>query len=131
MPMNGKFLLDTNVIIGLFANERKLLQRLRKAKEVFVPAIAIGELFYGANRSTQVRSNVARIEEFAAANTVLPCDLETARHYGRVKDRLRRKGRPLPENDIWIASLAQQHGLTLVSRDAHFAGVERLTVKVW
>jgi tRNA(fMet)-specific endonuclease VapC len=74
---------------------------------------------------------VARTEEFATANSVLACDLETARHYGRIKDGLRRKGRPLPENDIWIAALARQHDLTLVSRDAHFADVESLPVKVW
>jgi tRNA(fMet)-specific endonuclease VapC len=131
MPMSGKFLLDTNVIIALFAGERKVLQGLRKAERVFVPSIAVGELLYGAHKSSQARSNVARIEEFAAANTVLACDLETARQYGRIKDRLRRKGRPLPENDIWIAALARQHGLTLVSRDAHFAEVENLPVKAW
>jgi tRNA(fMet)-specific endonuclease VapC len=98
---------------------------------VFLPSIAVGELLYGAYKSTQARNNVARIEEFAAANTVLACDLDTARHYGRIKDRLGRKGRPLPENDIWIAALARQYGLTLVSRDAHFTEVENLSVKAW
>ena len=129
--MRGRFLLDTNVIIALFAAERNVLQRLEKADQVFVPAIAVGELLYGALKSGPARSNVARIEEFAAANSVLACDLETARHYGRIKDRLRRKGRPLPENDIWIAALARQHRLTLVSRDAHFAEVEKLRVASW
>ena len=129
--MPGRFLLDTNIIIALFAAKRKVLQRLRRAERVFVPVIALGELIYGANKSGQARNNLARIEEFAAANTVLFCDLETARQYGRIKDRLRRKGRPLPENDIWIAALARQHRLTLVSRDAHFAEVENLPVKAW
>ena len=129
--MSGKFLLDTNIIIALFAKERKVLQKLQSAEKLFLSSIAVGELLYGAHKSTQARSNVARIEEFAAANSVLVCDLETARHYGRIKDRLHRKGRPLPENDIWIAALARQYGLTLVSRDAHFAEVENLPVKAW
>lgn len=129
--MAGKFLLDTNIIIALFAGERTVLQRLRTAERVFLPCIAVGELFYGAQKSKQARSNVDRIEEFAVANSVLACDLDTARHYGRIKDSLRRKGRPLPENDIWIAALARQHRLTLVSRDAHFADVENLPVKAW
>ncbi len=129
--MSGKFLLDTNIVIALFAKERKVLQKLQKADRVFLSSIAVGELLYGAHKSSQVRGNVARIEEFAAANSVLACDLETARHYGRIKDRLRRNGRPLPENDIWIAALARQYGLTLVSRDAHFTEVENLPVKAW
>jgi tRNA(fMet)-specific endonuclease VapC len=131
MAMTGKFLLDTNIIIALFAKERRVLQKLRNAERVYLSSIAVGELLYGAHKSTQARSNIARIEEFAAANSVLACDLGTARHYGRVKDRLRRKGRPLPENDIWMAALARQHGLMLVSRDAHFTEVENLTLKAW
>jgi tRNA(fMet)-specific endonuclease VapC len=129
--MSGKFLLDTNIIIGLFAKDRRVLQRLKKAEQVFLSSIVVGELLYGAHNSSQVRKNLARIEEFVAANPVLACDLETARHYGRIKNRLRRKGRPLPENDIWIAALARQHGLTLVSRDVHFREVETLPVQAW
>ncbi|MEL6327573.1 MAG: PIN domain-containing protein, partial [Cyanobacteria bacterium J06626_23] len=62
---------------------------------------------------------------------VLDCDSDTARWYGIVKDRLRAKGRPLPENDIWIASTALQHNLTLATRDAHFHHVEGLKLAQW
>jgi tRNA(fMet)-specific endonuclease VapC len=51
--------------------------------------------------------------------------------YGDVKNRLRLKGRPLPENDVWIAALALQYGLTLVTRDAHFQEVENLQTVAW
>jgi tRNA(fMet)-specific endonuclease VapC len=129
--MRGRFLLDTNVVIALFAGEPATLQRLRRAQMVFVPAIVIGELLYGAFKSNRVRENVTRIEEFAAANTVLACDLETARQYGQLKDQLRRKGRPLPENDLWIAALARQHRLTLVSRDGHFGEIAKLRLIAW
>lgn len=57
---------------------------------------------------------------------MLGCDAETARQYGEVKNRLRLKGRPLPENDIWIAALALQYDLILVTRDGHFQEVENL-----
>jgi tRNA(fMet)-specific endonuclease VapC len=57
--------------------------------------------------------------------------LETARQYGEVKNRLRLKGRPLPENDVWIAALALQHDLILVTRDAHFQEVENLQPVAW
>ena len=59
------------------------------------------------------------------------CDLETARRYGIIKDRLRRKGTIIPDNDIWIAAIAMQHGLILVTRDAHFDEVESLQTERW
>ena len=129
--MNGSFLLDTNIVIALFERQRKVLQKLKKATEVYLPAVVVGELIYGALKSAKARDNLERIEEFAAASAVLTCDLETARHYGQIKTELHRRGRPLPDNDIWIAALAQQHDLTLVSRDRHFREVERLDLEVW
>ncbi len=62
---------------------------------------------------------------------VLGCDSDTARRYGEVKNALRLKGRPIPENDIWIAAVALQHGLTLITRDGHFNEIEELTVEAW
>lgn len=98
--MNGRLLLDTNTVIALFAGERGVLRRLKPADADFLSVIVVGELMYGALNSSQVRVNLVRLQEFAAANEVLPCDLETARHYGRIKNQLRRKGRPLPENGL-------------------------------
>ena len=57
----------------------------------------------------------------------LPCDFDTARLYGRIKAELRRKGKPIPENDIWIAAAAIQYGLTLVTRDRHFDFIDGLS----
>jgi len=74
---------------------------------------------------------MARIDDFAARNIVLGCDIDTARRYGEVKDGLRQKGRPVPENDIWIAAIALLNDLTLVARDVHFREVEGLRVEAW
>ena len=65
------------------------------------------------------------------AAAVLPCDRATAARYGELKAALRAQGTPIPENDLWIAALARQHALTLVTRDAHFAGVRGLVVERW
>jgi len=74
---------------------------------------------------------LARIDEFAANSIVLALDSETARQYGDVKNKLRLKGQPLPENDIWIAALALQHNLTLATRDRHFQEMEGLKTTSW
>lgn len=63
--------------------------------------------------------------------TQLACDAETAQHYGRIKQGLRRRGRPIPENDLWIAATALQHQLVLVTRDDHFYLIEGLATERW
>ena len=81
----------------------------------------IGELYYGARRSGRVKANTERMDEFVTESVVLSCDAETAKRYGEIKNELRKKGRPIPENDVWVAALALQYDLTPVSRDEHFS----------
>jgi len=64
-------------------------------------------------------------------NIVIASDIGTSREYGRIKDLLHKKGHPIPENDIWIAALAIEHGLTLVSRDEHFKKIDGLKRDEW
>ena len=74
---------------------------------------------------------MSRIDRFAAVNEILHCDAKTAKYYGLIKQKLRQKGQPIPENDIWIAAIAQQYDLTLVSRDKHFSKIEGLQIEIW
>ncbi len=130
--MRGRVLLDTNIIIAIFAEEVPVLERMATAEEVFVPAVALGELYYGARKSGRAETNIARIDEFAAAAAILSCDLLTAQQYGRIKNDLRAKGRPIPENDIWIGAVGMQHDLTVATRDHdHFSQISGLRVEVW
>jgi tRNA(fMet)-specific endonuclease VapC len=114
--MNGRHLLDTNIVIALFASDPDVMDFLNDAEEVFIPSIVIGELYYGAHKSSRAKENVARIDDFAASNVILSCDAETARWYGEAKDKLRQRGRPIPENDLWIAAIALQYDGSLVVR---------------
>lgn len=129
--MAGIYLLDTNSAIALSAGDAALLTRIQDAEEVFVPAIVLGELYFGAQKSSRMQENLRRVDTLAAGWAVLNCDRLTARHYGRIKQQLRAKGRPIPDNDIWIAAVALQHGLPLLTRDRHFSEVDDLTVEAW
>ncbi len=129
--MSGKYLLDTGIVIALFANERSVVEQIEDAEEIFIPSVVIGELYYGARKSGRVRENVARIDLFAEANVVLLCDNETSRWYGVIKDLLRQKGSMIPENDVWIAALALRQGLILVTRDSNFDAVTNLKTERW
>lgn len=129
--MNGSYLLDTNIVIGLFANDAQVIQRLGTVSRVAIPAIVMGELYYGAYKSSHSKANIAKIDSFALKNAIVACDIETSRHYGRIKDHLRAKGKPIPENDIWIAALAKQHNMILVSRDQHFESIKEIIAEKW
>jgi tRNA(fMet)-specific endonuclease VapC len=129
--MSGRYLLDTNIVIALFAGETAVIDQISQADELFVPSIVLGELFYGAERSGRTKQNQERVHQFAEANTILNCDKETSAWYGRIKNQLAQSGRPIPENDIWIAATAASHNLTLVSRDRHFLEVHDLQVLTW
>ena len=129
--MTGRFLLDTNIVIALFAKEAVVQANLADAAEVLVLSIVLGELYYGAHKSLRVAENVAKIDEFAASNSILICDTRTAQEYGQIKNALRAKGRPIPENDVWIAALGKQHSLTLITRDAHLREVDGLAIEAW
>ncbi len=129
--MNGSFLVDTNILIALFAGDQEFIEKIHAADQIVIPSIVVGELCYGARKSARVKENLERIERFIAVNVILACDAITAFRFGEVKDNLRRKGKPIPENDIWIAALALQHDLTLVSRDEHFCEIDGLTIEVW
>lgn len=131
MLMSGRFLLDTNIVIALFADEVIVKDNLAQASEVFIPNVVIGELCYGARKSGRVEANLAKVDELIAGSAILVYDAETDREYGEVKNKLRLKGRSLPENDVWIAALALQHDLILVTRDAHFKEVESLQTAAW
>jgi tRNA(fMet)-specific endonuclease VapC len=130
--MSGKkYLLDTNIVIGLFANEQSIIDKIKSAEIIFIPSIVIGELFYGSAQSTKKEENGKKIEEFAKASLVIPCTVETAYAYGKIKSQLKSSGTPIPENDIWIAALAMQYKVSLVSRDKHFGFVDGISLEKW
>ena len=102
MNQNGRYLLDTNVVIALFSEEITVQEKMRNAAVVALAPPIIGELCYGAQKSEKVSENLHRINRFVQQNAFFPCDLETAQWFGIIKDRLRRKGTLIPDNDIWI-----------------------------
>jgi tRNA(fMet)-specific endonuclease VapC len=128
--MAGKLLVDTSVIIDVFTGDEVAQRLVATAEKVLVPSIALGELFYGAQRSGR-EAEFKRVNAFAASSSVLSCDLETARRYGVLRNALRAKGRPIPDNDIWIAALGVQHGLTIATRDSHFRELDGVALVIW
>lgn len=126
----NEVLLDTNAAIALFKQDVKLTSYVEQ-KSVLVPIIAIAELLYGAERSTKRDENIQKINTFAEKRKILPCTIETAHWYGKIMGNLRAKGRPIPQNDVWIASIALQYDLILLTQDKHFDNVDDLRTQNW
>ena len=131
MSQNGNYLLDTNIVIKMLVGDIAIQEKMQNGNNLFLTSPVVGELYYGAQKSGKVTENLHRINIFVEEHIFLPCDLETAQWYGIIRNQLRRKGRPIPNNDIWISALAMQHNLILVTRDSHFNEVESLQVERW
>jgi len=127
----NKFLLDTNIIVAWLNGDSAIANKIDKAAAVYLPIIVVGELYYGAMHSTRIQKNVKKIKDLVDRYNVLLLDNEVAFKYGQIKTLLRRKGKPIPENDIWIAAFSLQQKLTLVTRDRHFDEIDKLKIKTW
>ncbi len=133
--MTGDVILDTSAAVahlrGVAAVTARLQTLLRAQETVYLPLTAWGELLFGAYHAGQPARELANLAEFARSTVrLLPTD-RTAEEYAKLKQALAVAGAPIPENDIWIAALALEHGLPLATRDAHFARVPGLVVQDW
>jgi tRNA(fMet)-specific endonuclease VapC len=124
-------LLDTNIVSAHFRGDPIVTPRLQASHAIYLPSIVLGELHFGAHRSPNPDRNLERIERFVAAVMLLSVDAATAALYGQLKAELMTAGQIIPDNDLWIAALAKQHDLTLVSRDQHFSHVSGLNWVIW
>jgi tRNA(fMet)-specific endonuclease VapC len=131
MKDGNSCLLDTNIIILLFNGDDEIAKKLDGQSDIFIPSIVVGELYFGAYRSTAKTKNLNRIETFLVRCTILQADKITGNFYGSVKAALMEKGKPIPENDIWISAIALQHQLPLITKDNHFRYVEGLKKIKW
>lgn len=129
--MSGSFLLDTNVAIGVLNQQVDLESRRGSGAEVFLSLTVVGELLYGAAKSQHVEANRTRVERLISRCPVLAQDLDTAWHYGSLKATLSRQGKPIPENDIWIAACALQYDLVVITRDRHFDAIDGIQIEAW
>jgi tRNA(fMet)-specific endonuclease VapC len=129
------FLLDTNACIDyLTARYQKVVARIQASspEDLFLSAVVVAELRYGADHSARRRTNHARIDALIAEIEPLDFDLRAAARYGRVRSQLEAHGTPIGPNDMLIAAHALSRGLTVVTDNtAEFGRVRGLKVDNW
>jgi tRNA(fMet)-specific endonuclease VapC len=130
--MNGKkYLLDTNIIIDFLQGRENLLDKFSSATYIGIPHIVTGELYYGAELSQNPVRNLKKVKGFLKSFDILGSDDTTSEYYAKIKKQLKLHGKPIPENDIWIAALARQYNLTLVTNDQHLKLIDTITIEAW
>lgn len=130
MSASESVLLDASVIVAHFRRDPALAERLKSAT-LYIPLTVVGELYYGAFKSGRQTKTLKQLHDFLRICAILPPGEIAAKHYGRIKTDLERVGTRIPENDLWIAAIAQEHDLPLVTRDRHFSLVTGLKALVW
>ena len=123
-----RYCLDTVAYSHFRRSEPRIVSLLDRAEWIGVPAIVLGEIFAAFERGKHKQRNFAELDEFLSAPLVevLPVDRTTAEIYGSIVADLRRRGRPIPANDIWIAATCTRAGATLLTWDAHFREIPLL-----
>jgi tRNA(fMet)-specific endonuclease VapC len=121
-------LLDTNAYSALIAGDERIADVLRDAEAVLLSPVVIGELYDGFRGGTRNARNREILEGFRRKprTVMVPILDETAEWFAEIKQMLRRKGKPIPINDVWIAASCMEHGALLVSLDIHFSYIEGL-----
>lgn len=122
-------ILDTNALSAVADGQASITDIVSRAQPLVVPAIVLGEYRIGIAQSRHKTSYESWLTEWIAAVPVLNIDEETTRPYAAIYLELKKKGKPIPTNDLWIAALCRQHSLPLLSQDRHFdvvSGLRRL-----
>lgn len=125
-----KLALDTNAYREAADGKPRVVELLRRADEIHVPFVVLGELRAGFAAGSVGKKNEARLTEFLGSPRVrvLLADEQTTQAYAALFAQLRRQGTPIPTNDLWIAALATQHGLPLLTSDRHFSHLPQILI---
>jgi tRNA(fMet)-specific endonuclease VapC len=122
-------ILDTNALSAAADDDPGLAAVLARAEQIALPVIVLGEYRHGIAQSRNRASYENWLAGLLHDCMVLDIQEPTTHHYAEMTLELKRKGKPIPTNDIWIAALCRQHSLPLLSRDRHFdlvAGIKRI-----
>lgn len=127
-----KVVLDTNAYSLCDAANDDALDVVQDARSLFLPVIAYGELYCGFRHGAHFEENLKRLDRFIDdfGVEVIEVTRDVARNFGDIYASLRKKGRPIPINDIWISACCMSAGGTLLTADSHFKEVDQIQSRI-
>jgi predicted nucleic acid-binding protein len=129
----SRIALDTSAYSAFKRGHREVVDHIRRAREILLPSVVLGELLGGFEAGSHSRRNRDELGLFLESPRVRPVPLgqATAERYALIYASLRRAGRPLPTNDLWIAASAMEHGAELVTLDRDFTHVAQILIALY
>jgi tRNA(fMet)-specific endonuclease VapC len=127
----NNLLIDTNIAVYAMNKQIAVAEWLNSFDKIYIPSIAVGELYFGAFKSNNTHTNIAAITSFLNECEILKVDQNISECYGKIKFQLKQKGKPIPENDIWIAAFAIFYNLPIGTNDGHFNEVDEIQIATW
>ena len=124
-------IVDTNALSAFFDGDAAVVRQIGRAPDIAVPVIVLGEYRFGLLGSRARRARERTLDQFVRSTRVLEITDSTSRHYAAIRHDLRLAGTPIPVNDTWIAALAREHSLPVLSTDAHFDAVRDVSRVGW
>ncbi|HHT9121835.1 MAG TPA: type II toxin-antitoxin system VapC family toxin [Candidatus Wunengus sp. YC63] len=123
-----RIMIDTNIYTSFKRNDAFVLEILRRVEFIGIPIVVLGELLCGFKGGNKERKNRGELEQFLDSSRVhiIQVDEETADFYANIFWDLKKKGTPIPTNDIWVAASTMRHGVHLLTHDKHFKNIDGL-----
>jgi tRNA(fMet)-specific endonuclease VapC len=122
---------DTNALSAFADGDLQVLALLKRASQLAIPVVVLGEYRFGIAQSRKRYEYELWLQETLPTCRVMEINLETTIWYADIRAELKRVGKPIPTNDVWIAALCRQHNLPLLSQDRHFDQIPGLCRISW
>ena len=119
-------ILDTNALSAWAQGDAGVEAFLRSAERLVVPSVVLGEYYFGIRQSRHRLRYQNWLSRFLPLTEIATITSATADAYADIRLELKQRGSPIPPNDAWIAALARQHALPVLSNDSHFDAVDRI-----
>lgn len=124
--MKERVALDSNVVIDIFNNNQNTITLLSRFQTIYLPITVCGELLFGAKNSTKSQENEQKCHQFFNSCHLLNIHELIAEQYATTRKELKNKGKPIPENDIWIAATCIVNNIPLATLDSDFNHIDDL-----
>ena len=128
-----KTMLDTTAYVGFKRNDAEAVEIILQAERILFSPVVLGELMFGFRSGTRFKENMADLNRFLDHESVRMMEVgkTTSDRYSRIAAQLKRKGTPIPSNDIWIAAQTMEHGAELITYDRHFRRISGLVCTIF
>lgn len=118
--------IDTSIAIDILNGEESIIDKVFKYYPIYLPITVVGELFFGARNSKKSEENIKKFDDFINDCFILNTTKSIAEEYSMIRIELKNIGKPIPENDLWIAAICNCYDLPLMTSDKHFKNINDL-----